>query len=440
MNKTARQTAFEILLRMEKDGAFSNLTIDSVLSTSKLDTRDKAFVSALVYGTSEKKLTLDYQLSQYLLNPINKLKKDVLVILRLSAYQIFFMDKVPSSAAVNEGVNLARNNKMAFAASMINAVLRKCVNNGLVYDEDLNENELLSVKYSVPLWLVNKWIKEYGCYETENLLMAFSKKAETIIRVNTLKTTADELKLMLEKFGIKSEFCSVENSLILNLGGMSIEELDLYKKGYFHVQDIASQLCAEAVCATENKTVFDLCSAPGGKAFTIAQHMKNSGKIFCFDLYEHRVRLIADGAKRLGIDIINAVVGDACLFNDTLPEADIVLCDVPCSGFGIIRRKPEIRYKDPDSVKGLPSLQLEILENGSKYVKDGGRLIYSTCTLNKGENEKVCLKFLERNPEFSSVKPLKRISDETMVTLMPHKNNSDGFFIAAFERKGKQNA
>lgn len=434
--KSPRQIAFEVLLRVEKEGAYSNLTLDSVLNLSQLDTRDKSFVSALVYGTIEKRISLDYQLSLYLSKPIEKLKKDVLTLLRMGAYQIFFMDKVPNSAAVNESVKISKSGKSAYASSLINAVLRKCSQNGLTYAKDMTHSELLSVKYSCPLWLVNKWIKEYGNEDTEKLLEAFSLPAETIIRVNTLKTTSDKLCEILEKQGVKARKGSVDNSLILDLCGNSIENISAYKDGLFHVQDIASQICCRAVDAHEGETVFDMCSSPGGKSFTIAQYMNNKGKLYSFDLYEHRVSLISQGASRLSIDIIDAQVGDATVFNSQLPLADKVLCDVVCSGFGIIRRKPEIRYKSPDSVKQLPAIQLQILENASSYVKLGGRLVYSTCTLNKAENEKVCLKFLEKHKDFVSTAVLKNVSDECFLTLMPHKNASDGFFVAAFERKG----
>lgn len=434
--KSPRQIAFEILLRVEKEGAYSNLTLDSVLSSSQLDTRDRSFVSALVYGTIEKRISVDYQLSLYLSKPIEKLKKDVLTLLRMGAYQIFFMDKVPNSAAVNETVKLAKSGKSAYAASLINAVLRKCAQNEMTYSETLSHSELLSVKYSCPVWLVNKWTKEYGKEDTEKLLEAFSLPAETTVRVNTLKTTSEDLCEILKNEGVEAKKGQVENSLNLDLCGNSIENLPSYKNGLFHAQDIASQICALAVGAQEGETVFDLCSSPGGKSFTIAQHMKNKGQLFSFDLYEHRVSLISDGASRLSIDIINATVGDASVFNSNLPKADRVLCDVPCSGFGIIRRKPEIRYKSPDSVKQLPTLQLQILENAALYVKNGGRLIYSTCTLNKAENEKVCIKFLEKHQDFVSTAVLKNQSDECFLTLMPHKNGSDGFFVAAFERKG----
>ena len=433
MNKNARQLSFEILLRIEKDNAYSNLTIDSILSKSALDTRDKAFVSALVYGVIERKITLDYQIERYLSQPLKKLKAPVLVILRMGAYQIFYMDKVPDSAAVNESVKLTKNNKCVYASSHVNAVLRKCSANSLVLPNK-EDDDYLSIAYSCPKWLIHKWTSEYGKEDTLAFLSAGNKKAETIIRVNTLKTDSETLIQLLANEGIEAKKGYVQDSLIICLSSNEISLLKAYKLGLFHVQDTASQLCARALKAKKDDTVFDLCSAPGGKTFTVAELMENSGKILAFDLYEHRVKLISDGAKRLGIEIIEAKTADAATFNENYGLADKVLCDVPCSGLGIIRRKPEIKYKDESSFDGLFEIQLSILKNGARYVKPGGRLVYSTCTLNKKENEEVCEKFLSERKDFKSVLPLEDVSDENYLTLMPHKNNSDGFFIAAFER------
>lgn len=440
MKKSARQIAFEILMKIERDNAYSNLTLDSMLDSSALDTRDKSFVSALVYGIIERRLTIDYQLEQYLTKPLKKLKPEVIVILRIGAYQLLFMDKVPVSAAVNESVKMTKANKSAYASSIVNAVLRKISKNGLILPDSSNLEEYLCIKYSCPVWLIKKWNAEYGADNTTQLLSASVETSETVIKVNTLKTDCESLKNELVSAGIGCQDGYIKDSLKISLSGADIEELDAFKKGLFHVQDTASTLCATALYAQENDTVFDLCAAPGGKAFTVAELMNGKGRIVAFDLYAHRTGLIASGAKRLGIDIIEAQIGDASEYNEELGKADKVLCDVPCSGLGIIRRKPEIKYKSQESLESLPDIQLKILCNASRYVKDGGRLIYSTCTLNKDENENVCKKFLEISKDFESVKPLPNVSQENFVTLMPHKNNTDGFFIAAFERKGNKNA
>ena len=428
MKISARKTAFEILLKIEKDKAYSNLALENNTDLLKLGTRDRSFVSALVYGVTERLITLDYELSLYLTKSIAKLKPDVRCILRLGAYQILFMDKVPQSAAVNESVKLAKE-KCSYAASLVNAVLHKICSSGLVLPENDSSSDFLSVKYSCPVWLINKWKKDYGEENTVGILeTSFGGKSITV-RVNSLFITREELIEIFKSEGVDCKSGDIPYSIeITSLPG-SIDSLDSFKKGLFHVQDKASQLCALSVEAKPGETVFDLCSAPGGKTFTIAQTMNNNGTIKAFDIYEHRTALIEKGAERLGINIVNAAVADAGVYNKNLGLADRVLCDVPCSGLGIIRQKPEIKYKNPDELKSLPEIQLKILTNGSNYVKPLGRLIYSTCSLSRAENEKVCERFLASNEGF------KLISERTY---MPHKDNCDGFFVAVFEKEGNE--
>ena len=433
MAKKPRRVAFDILLKIEKDNAYSNLTLDGILSSSGLDTRDKAFVSALVYGVTERKLTLDYQLSSYLNKPLKKLKPQVLVVLRLGVYQLLFMDRVPDSACVNESVKLTKETGCSFASSLVNAVLRKCAKNGLILPPE-DSPDYISVKYSCPKPLCDKWIREYGLEDTVSLLSSAVGANDTVIRVNTVKIAVTELKRLLEKEGVSVLDGYLENSLILKDFG-DIEKLEAYQKGLFHVQDTASQLCVKALSPLPGQTVCDVCCAPGGKAFTAAEMMKNEGKVLAFDLYEHRVKLISDGAKRLGLYIIESSVSDAAVLNPSLQKADRVLCDVPCSGLGIIRRKPEIKYKSLESLEGLPDIQLKILKTASEYLKVGGRLVYSTCTLNKKENEEVVSRFLSENKSFDLSCGCEDNGGKAMRTLMPHKNNSDGFFIAVLERK-----
>lgn len=431
-----RQIAFEALMKTTRDGAFSNLALDGVLSKSNLDTRDKSFVSNLFYGVIERQITIDYQLSKYLSKPLKKLKPEVLTILRLGAYQILFMDKVPDSAAVNESIKLSKKNGASFASGLINAVLRKVSAQGVALPDKKDETEYMSVKYSCPVWLVKKWINEYGYEDTAAFLEASLGGADTFIRVNNTKISEDKLIDILSDEGVDCEKTYNENTLKISLKGHDIERLDSFKKGYFHVQDMASQLCAKAVGAREDDIVFDLCSAPGGKAYTVAETMNDKGKVLCFDIYENRVNLIIKGAQRLGLKSIEGRVGDASVFNSKLGLADKVLCDVPCSGLGIIRRKPEIKYKSEEELRDLPEIQYSILNNASQYVKCGGRLIYSTCTLSKAENEDIVAKFLDNHKEFRPADLFEGESCSNM-TLMPHKNSSDGFFIACFERDDK---
>lgn len=440
--KSARQVAFEALLKIHRDGAYSNLVVDSLLKeNSDLDERDKAFVCNLVYGTLDRRILIDYNLGLYLNQPVKKLKPELHTILRMGTYQLLFMDKVPSRAAVNESVNLAKVNKSSFAASLVNAVLRRVSDNGVRLPEGgENDPSYLAVKYSCPEWIISLWIDAYG---TENAIALAEKALEAapiVIRVNTTKTTADELIWKLAEEGVVCEKSDkIPDALIVSNTG-SVEELEAYKEGLFHAQDIASQYCCAALDAQPGETVFDLCSAPGGKTFTMAERMNNTGVVRAFDVYQSRVELIRNGAQRLGLDNVYSYLSDAAIFNENYGMADRVLCDVPCSGLGIIRRKPEIRFKNQNEINSLPEIQYRILCNATKYLKDGGRLVYSTCTLNPKENSEVCDRFLEEHPEFTAVKVLEDLprfsGEEKYLTLMPHIHSTDGFFIAAFCKNG----
>ena len=430
--KTARQTAFEILNRIQKDNSYSNLVLDSFLDKSELPQVEKSFASALVYGVTERTITLDYELSHYLKQPLKKLKPQVLTILRMGACQLLFMDKVPVSAAINESVKLTKNNGVSFASGLVNAVLRKIASNGITETDDI------SVKYSAPKWLCDLWIKDYGFKNAVKLLESTFGAVETTVKVNTLKTDVNKLKEILNGEGFEAAASElVENALIVS-GNGALHKTNAYKDGLFHVQDIASQLCCKALDVNENDTVFDICAAPGGKSFTLAQNMNNSGKIYSMDLYPQRINLIKNGAERLGISNIAATVNDGEKFNEQLPKADKILCDVPCAGLGVIRKKPEIRYKNPAEVDKLPELQYSILCISAEYLKKGGTLIYSTCSLNKAENEFVIEKFLSEHSNFElfTVLPeLDRYAEKTdYISLMPHLHGCDGFFIAGLRK------
>ena len=439
----ARQAAFEVLLRVRRDGAYSNLAVDSVLKEKKgLDERDGAFVRAIVYGTLDRLIVLDYNLELYLNQPARKLRPELQTILRMGAYQILFMDKVPVSAAVNESVRLAKENKSALAASLVNAILRRVADNGLrLPDEDKNRLTYLSVKYSCPEWIIKLWIDSYGEENALALAQEALKAAPVVIRVNTLKTSAEELIWTLAQDGVVADKLPLLNDALVIEGTGSLENTDAYKNGMFYVQDTASQLCCKALGAKPGETVFDLCAAPGGKTFTIAQIMENSGRIAAFDIYQSRVELIKHGAERLGLGIVESNLADATVYNNLYGTADRVLCDVPCSGLGIIRRKPEIRYKTREDIDILPDLQYRILCNGMRYVKPGGILMYSTCTLNPAENAEVCDRFLSEHSGFAPLELLPELErygeGERYLTLMPHLHSTDGFFMAAFVNNGE---
>ena len=430
--KSARQTAFEILNKIQRDNSYSNLALDHALDKADTDNKDKKFVSALVYGVTERRITLDYNLSLYLSQPIKKLKPEVLTALRLGAYQILFMDKIPVSAAVNESVKLAKKNGAAFASGIVNAVLRKIIPNGLKTDGSM------SVNYSAPEWLCDMWCRSYGRENAEKLLKASFGAVDTVLRVNTEKIDAENLINLLAEEGFECEIGgNVENSAVVKSGG-AVHKTEAYKNGLFHVQDAASQLCCKALGVQENETVIDICAAPGGKSFTLAENMNNTGRIISCDIYEHRLKLISYGAERLGLTNIETVRNDGNVFNPDFPLADKILCDVPCSGLGVIRKKPEIRFKKSEEVDKLQDLQYSIMCISSRYLKIGGVMVYSTCSLNPNENEKIVEKFLTEHDNFEGVRVLSDISrygvDTDYLTLMPHIHGCDGFFISAVRR------
>lgn len=433
MEQSPRMAAFSLLLQQQKSGSYSNLLLEKSPLMQSYDARDRAFVTALFYGVIERLLTLDYNLSLYLQKPLKKLQPEALCLLRLGAYQLLFLQSVPDAAAVNETVKLA-NKKCRYASGLINAVLRKIAQNGLCLPEENDKLSFLSVKYSCPVWLVERWLSCYGEDNTIGILETSLQPSKLTIRVNTVKTSVDSLRRQLQDEGVESEPLSVPDALALHKLPCALDQLPSFRQGLFHVQDKASMLCALAVDAKPGHTVYDLCASPGGKSFTIAETMKNTGSVHAFDLYEKRVGLIADGAKRLGLSCITAKPADASVFDPLRPKADRVLCDVPCSGLGILRQKPEVKYKDPSSLQQLPEIQKAILDCGAQYVKNRGRLVYSTCALDPEENERVCESFLQSHPSFEPVPPLPDLSSDCFLTLMPHKMDCDGFFIAAFQK------
>lgn len=408
--KSARLIAFETLYKISHDGSYSNIALDKAIENVAVD---KSFVSALVYGVCERQITLDYFIDKYTEN--TRLKPKVRIILRLGAYQLLFMDKVPNSAAINESVKLCKEIKQDFYTKLVNAVLHK-IDNDRVIPEDLN------IKYSIPENLLNMWIKQYGRDEVEKFLPCINGKPPVFAVPNRKYVDADELlyELMCEDI-----FGDVVDDVVVISSGFDLNKSTAFRNGLFYIEDLSSYKCAKVLGARGGEIVFDMCAAPGGKSFTIAQLMNNQGSVYSFDLYESRVNLIKQGAERLGINIINASVNDATLYNEDLPKADRIICDVVCSGFGIIRRKPEIRYKELDSIKDLPQTQLRILTTSSKYLKQGGTLVYSTCTLNKKENENVVKAFLMENKDFSL--------DEEKTTF-PSLTGGDGFYYAVIKK------
>lgn len=434
-----RQLALETLRKLLQNNSYSNLSIAGALRSSDLSGADKSFYTTCVYGVLERKITLDYNLAQSLRQPLKKLNPTVYAILLLGAYQILFLEKVPDHAAINESVKLTRKNGVGFASGLCNAVLRSVAKEGLRLPnapeplpregEDLSEEaaQYYSVLYSVPVPLLTLWVGAYGLEKTEGILKDALGPRPLTVRVNTTKTTAQALRERLETAGVRAvPHEHVRDALVLEEAG-DVSALPAFQEGLFHVQDAASQLCCENLAAGPGMRVYDLCAAPGGKSCTLAEHMGDTGTVEAFDLYEKRVGLIEENARRLGLSSVKAAVGDATVFDPERPLADRVLCDVPCAGYGDIGRKPEIRFRDPGLVDNLPPLQYDILNNAEKYLAPGGRLVYSTCSLNPAENEAVAERFLQEHPQCRLL---------FRKTYFPQDYQCDGFFNAVFEKDG----
>lgn len=426
---TPRQLAFSLLQRAEKNEQFLNIALDHALQNENWEEADRALASALIYGVVERKLTLDYQINRLSSRPSDRLDEAVKTALRIGLYQLIYLTRIPVYAAIHETVALLPQKSAGF----VNAVLRSFSRNPQVVLPSRSENpaDYLSVAYSVGLPLCRTLIDIYGEQQTEAVLHGFEQTKKTTLSVNTLRIERSELARHFSD-AVPTEYAP--NGL--SVGG-SIRNLYGFQEGLFFVQDEASQLCVEALGAESGDTVMDICSCPGSKSFGSAVRMNNRGQIFAFDLHPKKLSLVESSARRLGITIIKTAAHDGRIF---LPEmeqrADRVLCDVPCSGFGVLGKKPEIRYKDPDDFRTLPEIQLAILETACRYVRPGGVLVYSTCTILPQENEENVGRFLQKHPEFSllpfSVGQLT--FDRGMKTLFPNEYATDGFFIAKMIR------
>lgn len=422
---TAREVALRVLHSCHTQGAWADGALKRELERAKLDSRDAALASRLVYGVVQDQLLLDYYLSGFCARGLSGLEPKVLDVLRLGAYQLLRMDKIPSMAAVNESVELAKGAaKNPRTAGFVNAVLRN-LDRSRHHLPPLPEApfERLSVQYSHPLWLVEEFAAALGEEETEALLRCHNTPAPITAQVNTLKTDAQALTKRLTAEGVAVTSHWLPDCLVLEDTG-SLEALPSFREGLFYIQDPAAKLAVLAAAPKPGEQVLDLCAAPGGKTFAAALCMEGRGHILSRDIYERKVKDLATSAARLGLSCVETQRADA-----TQPVAgryDLVIADVPCSGLGIIRKKPDIRYKDPLQFKGLLPVQASILENAAQAVAPGGRLLYATCTLRKEENRAQVDAFLVKAKDFTL---------KTAETLWPHRRGTDGFFYAVLERR-----
>lgn len=433
----ARETALNALMACRKSGAWSNGVLKEYIQRDKLDSRDAALATRLCYGVLQNRQKLDFYLQQLLTGKLRDLHPVVRDILHLGLYQLYEMDKIPDSAAVNESVTLAKKyQKNPKAASLVNGVLRNAVRSKGTLKEPVSYAD----RYSHPEELISLLKKNLPKGTLEPMLQANNASPETTVQVNTLRTTAEELIKILEKQHVSAKPHGwMENCLVLS-GTGNLEHLPAFRQGTFYVQDPAAKL--SVLCAQlpkEGAKVLDCCSAPGGKSFAAAMAMNGRGEITSCDVHPHKVALIENGAARLGLTNITARCQNA---TETVPEwvgqMDCVIADVPCSGLGIIRKKPDIRYKDLEEMKALPDLQLAILSNQAYYVKPGGVLLYSTCTVLKAENEDVVASFLKDHPDFTrenlTLPEVFPTNETGMLTLIPGQYDTDGFFICRLRR------
>ncbi len=427
-----REMALKSLYKIEKNGAYSNIVLDETIKRNKeLSNRDIGLMSEIVYGVTTWKITIDEIVKKHSNIKLKKISPWVLNILRMGIYQIVFLDKIPKSAAVNESVNLAKKYGNRGAVGFVNAILRKVEKSDY---EDLvsiqNIQERISKTTSMPMWLVEKLIEEKGEKETEAICKCSNLKPNLIVRVNTLKTTTEDFLKTLEEQNIEYKKTTQQNFIILK-NIKNLENLELFKQGYFTVQDLSAGLAGSTLNPKPGEKVLDCCSAPGGKTTYLAEIMENKGYIEAWDVHEHRVNLVEQTSKRLGINIINTKVKDATIFDKKYVEKfDKILLDVPCLGIGVIKRKPDIKWqRKPDDIEEITKLQLKILTTCSNYLKKGGELVYSTCSILKEENQNIIERFLKENRNY------KFFDDNNPYININTNEIQDGFFICKLTKK-----
>lgn len=430
-----RKTAFDALLEIHTKNAYSNIAVNRAVAKNIPD--DEAFVRNIVYGVLENQIFLDHKLSQLMKQKLKKVNPKALVLLRMGAYQIEFADSVPAYAAISESVNIAKKVCRGLDG-FVNGVLRSYERrNGdfAMPDVSAEPSGYLSVKYSYNKDIVDMWLRMYGFEKTEMLMKAGNQAPPLTIRVNRLKTSLDDLKVKLEEKGFhaekiktgNAEYDEILSEMALNVYGNGIISSDFYKTGMFSVQDISSMLMVLALGPQAGETIIDLCAAPGGKSLCAAEMTGDRAEIISCDVYEHKIELIKKAAERVGASSVNACVNDALIVNERfIGTADRVIVDAPCSGLGVVRRRPEIKlHTTLENIKDLADIQLKILENAASYLKKNGVLVYSTCTISEYENDRVVDMFLKKYKNFSVV---------CKKQLFPDTDSSDGFYFTVLQR------
>ncbi len=433
---SAREVALLALSAFERQGAWSDGFLKKSIRSAGLNGRDAALCTRLCFGVMQNRMRLDFYLCQFSTVPLEKLEERVRQSLRLGAYQICCLDRIPHRAAVNESVNLARKYaRHPRAAGLVNGVLRSLARSR----DKLPIPPDLATRYSHPSWLVESLISQLGREGAEALMAENNGQPPTCAQVNTCRFSAEEVRKRLEQEGVETEFHPWLPDCLLLTGTGDLERLKSFQEGAFYIQDPAARLAVLASEPQQGMQVLDVCAAPGGKSFAAALAMSDIGSVLSCDLHPHKERLIQAGKTRLRLQSIQTTTWDAkCWNKDWKNTFDLVIADVPCSGLGIIRKKPDIRYKDPESIARLPEVQGAILETAAHYVKPGGVLLYATCTVLVEENSAVVSQLLDRNPEFQLEAfqlpgPIGCV-ETGQITLWPHLHRTDGFFFAKLRR------
>ena len=436
MAKDFRRLAVVKGLEKVSQSGFSNLVLPSLLEEGNLQEKDKNFVTAVFYGTLEHKITLDYILQKYISKPLSKLDRDVLAVLESGLYQILYMNSVPEFAAINQAVGICPVLKKTSAKGLVNAVLRKAAKFDIEKAKFQSETERVSVTYSVNPDIAEIVMRDYR-NDYDKIFAAMFRPPKLTININETVVSTENLKKLFDEKGVKYLDTELENSLELKTGG-SVTALPGFKEGYFFVQGVTSRYRVKSAGIKPGDDILDLCAAPGGKSFARSILLNNTGSVTSCDPNDSRLALINSGADRLNLKNIKTLKNLGQIYREDLAEKDIVICDVPCSGIGIIPKKPDLRYKDMSDTDSLVKLQYEILSTGARYLKKGGRIVYSTCTINKDENERQIDKFISANENFRLVKQncpvagAKNIGEK--VTFLPGFTEYDGFFVAVLEK------
>lgn len=442
----AREIALKVLYRIDKERAYSNIALDEELKKNRnnLNEKDIGLISEIVYGTTTWKLTLDEIIKKYSNIKLKKISIWILNILRIGIYQIIFLDKIPKSAAVNESVNLAKRYGHKSSSNFVNAILRKVEKKDFdEFFEIKDDIERISKTTSMPTWIIEELLQENSIDKVSEICQNSNKRPKVCIRVNKLNTTKEEVKKKLEGKGINARYGLINDFLILDKA-KNIENMEEFKKGDFTIQDEAAGLIPLILNPKEGEKILDACSSPGGKTTYMAEIMNNKGNIEAWDIHEHRVKLVQETSKRLGINIINAKVNDATIYKEEYKEYfDKILLDVPCLGMGVLKRKPDIKWqRKKQDIEEITKIQMKILETCSKYLKSGGELVYSTCSIFNEENRQIIEKFIKKNKEFEIVK-IKEIEQEffnkyiinSKYISVYQNEKTDGFFICKIAKK-----